>query len=142
MLEQQKKAKLETNETTLTTVALNKQMSLQAKGLYLLIQLYKTNTQLVLDKSALVEYCSNGQGSFDSAWNELKRIGYLKIYKISGLGKYMYFYDLLKTPCNDIPSAINLNANVYNLLLTIQAEYNIDTLTNAYLFYIKNSIVK
>lgn len=53
-------------------VAKDKELSLKAKGLYLLIQSYITIPNFKLYKSYLMSVCVEGQCSFDSAWNELK----------------------------------------------------------------------
>ena len=50
--------------------------------------------------------CVEGQCSFDSAWNELKNKGYLKIFKIAKADTkgFYYEYDLLDTAEPDTPS--------------------------------------
>ena len=52
--------------------------------------------------------CVEGQCSFDSAWNELKEKGYLKIYKIakSDSKGFYYEYELLDTAEPDTPALI------------------------------------
>lgn len=87
-------------------VAKDKELSLKAKGLYLLIQSYITIPNFKLYKSYLMSVCVEGQCSFDSAWNELKNKGYLKIFKIAKADTkgFYYEYDLLDTAEPDTPS--------------------------------------
>lgn len=89
-------------------VAKDKEISLKAKGLYLLIQSYITIPNFKLYKSYLMSVCVEGQCSFDSAWNELKEKGYLKIYKIakSDSKGFYYEYELLDTAEPDTPALI------------------------------------
>lgn len=87
-------------------IAKDKELSLKAKGLYLLIQSYITIPNFKLYKSYLMSACIEGQCSFDSAWNELKNKGYLKIFKIAKADTkgFYYEYDLLDTAEPDTPS--------------------------------------
>lgn len=89
-------------------VAKDKELSLKAKGLYLLIQSYITIPNFKLYKSYLMSVCVEGQCSFDSAWNELKEKGYLKIYKIakSDAKGFYYEYELLDAAEPDTPALI------------------------------------
>lgn len=89
-------------------VAKDKELSLKAKGLYLLIQSYITIPNFKLYKSYLMSVCVEGQCSFDSAWNELKEKGYLKIYKIakSDAKGFYYEYELLDAAESDTPALI------------------------------------
>lgn len=89
-------------------VAKDKEISLKAKGLYLLIQSYITIPNFKLYKSYLMSVCVEGQCSFDSAWNELKEKGYLKIYKIakSDSKGFYYEYELLDIAEPDTPALI------------------------------------
>ena len=74
-------------------------MSLKAKGLYSLIQSYITIEGFTLYKDTLKSACKDGRDSFDSAWKELKKQGYLKQYKMQGeRGKICYEYELLDIP--------------------------------------------
>lgn len=75
------------------------QISLKAKGLYVLIQSYITMENFTLYKSFLKSKCSEGVRAFDSAWKELKEAGYLKQYKMRQGGKTFYYeYELLDEP--------------------------------------------
>ena len=89
-------------------VAKDKELSLKAKGLYLLIQSYITIPNFKLYKSYLMSVCVEGQCSFDSAWNELKEKGYLKIYKVakSDAKGFYYEYELLDAADADTPALI------------------------------------
>ena len=89
-------------------VAKDKELSLKAKGLYLLIQSYITIPNFKLYKSYLMSVCVEGQCSFDSAWNELKEKGYLKIYKVakSDAKGFYYEYELLDAADSDTPALI------------------------------------
>ena len=88
-------------------IAKDKELSLKAKGLYLLIQSYITIPNFKLYKSYLMSVCIEGQCSFDS-WNELKNKGYLKIFKIAKADTkgFYYEYDLLDIAEPDTPSLI------------------------------------
>jgi len=71
-------------------------LSLKAKGLYSLIQSYITLENFILYKTTLKKQCLEGSTAFESAWNELKKMGYLKQYKSkSSDGFFIYEYDLL-----------------------------------------------
>lgn len=82
-------------------------ISLKAKGLYSLIQSYITIEDFTLYKDFLVTKCKEGGTSFDSAWKELKRFGYLKQYKINSRQGFYYEYELLDTPDVDSPDIEN-----------------------------------
>lgn len=74
-------------------------ISLKAKGLYSLIQSYITIEDFVLYKDFLRSQCKEGRDSFQGAWDELKKNGYLMQYKIKDEnGKFNYEYDLLDEP--------------------------------------------
>ncbi len=79
-------------------------LSLKARGLYSLIQSYITieknvdGSDFVLSKEKLLNKCKEGESAFNSAWNELKNKGYIKIYKISTNKGFIYEYELLEEP--------------------------------------------
>ena len=74
-------------------------ISLRAKGLFALIQSYITLDNFTLYKSYLMKQCREGERAFNSAWNELKEKGYLKMYKLRDGGKtFFYEYELLDEP--------------------------------------------
>lgn len=83
-------------------VAQDRNLSLKAKGLYLLIQSCMEDPEFNFYrfKQAVQAYCNEGDKAFDSAWKELKNAGYLKQRRIShgsGTG-FHYAYKLLTTP--------------------------------------------
>jgi len=74
----------------------DKKLSLKAKGLYTLIQSYITLDTLQLTKSFLMDFCSEKETAFNSAWDELKKSGYLKMHVLPAKkGRFVYEYDLL-----------------------------------------------
>lgn len=77
----------------------DQQLSLRAKGLYVLIESYITIPDFVLYKWYLQKQCTEGQRAFDSAWKELKDAGYLVQYKMrDGSRTFYYEYELLDEP--------------------------------------------
>lgn len=77
----------------------DKNISLKAKGLYALIESYLNIPDFTLYKDMLCSCCLEGSGAFDSAWNELKKAGYLVQYKTKGeKGTFVYEYELLEVP--------------------------------------------
>lgn len=81
-------------------LARDNNISLKAKGLYLLIQSYIDIPNFVLYKGFLRKKCKEGRDAFDGAWNELKRNGYLIQYRLRDKEsqKYYYEYELLDAP--------------------------------------------
>ena len=87
------------------TIARDERISMKAKGLYLIIQSYITMPDREWKKDDFTKMVSEGKGSFDSAWKELKDAGYLKVY-ITSYGKgTKREYELLDEP-KDGPSEI------------------------------------
>lgn len=88
-------------------------ISLKAKGLYSLIASYLGIADFVLYKNTLRNNCSEGRDAFDKAWNELKKAGYLKQYKVkTDQGRFEYEYEILDKPdTSDTDSMISNNAN-------------------------------
>lgn len=84
-------------------VAMDSNLSLKAKGLYLLIQTYITIPGFTLYKNYLMSQCKERESAFDSAWNELKRNGYLKQYKMQDTEtkRFCYEYELLDEPMKE-----------------------------------------
>lgn len=82
------------------TVLRDKNLSLKAKGLYSLIESYLTIADWVLYKNYLMKQCKEKETSFDGAWKELKKAGYLVQYKLKDkeTGKWIYEYELLDEP--------------------------------------------
>lgn len=78
------------------SVIRNQNISLKAKGLYTLIQSYITCESLEVTKAFLVKQCMEGDKAFDTAWNELKKSGYLKMHLYPAeKGQFRYEYELL-----------------------------------------------
>lgn len=77
-------------------------LSLKAKGLYSLMQSYLDMESIgfVVYKSYLQTHCcSDGRESFNSAWKELEKAGYLiSEKKRSEKGTYVYEYTVLDSP--------------------------------------------
>ena len=76
----------------------DKNLSLKAKGLYLLIMSYITLDELDLTKTFLQKMCSEGAKAFCSAWNELKEAGYLKVHMMPSKRGWRTEYELLEEP--------------------------------------------
>lgn len=70
----------------------DKSISLKAKGLYMILK-YKMITKQKILKKDLLELSSDGIGSFDRAWKELKDKGYL-IQSRSGYNNMVFKYKL------------------------------------------------
>ena len=60
----------------------DKGLSLKAKGLYTLIMSYITMPDFTLTKVFLLKHCTEGERAFNSAWDELKNRGFLKVHFI------------------------------------------------------------
>lgn len=81
------------------TVIEDKNLSLKAKGLYLIIKHYITIPNFKLNKGYLITLSKEGERAFDSTWKELKDAGYLKQHRLKGKGgKWIYEYELLHEP--------------------------------------------
>lgn len=115
------------------TIARDKNITFKAKGLYLLIQSYITIDNFTLYKSFLQSQSCEGVRAFDSAWNELKKTGYLKQYKMRKGGKTFYYeYELLDEPeietSDDGQSFIQnvgtMDVETFNVLHTKDGSYN------------------
>ncbi|WP_312288090.1 hypothetical protein [Terrisporobacter sp.] len=58
-----------------------------------------TDKEFILSKKTLQHYCGYKEDKFKRIWNELKKAGYLKQYKIKNKnGKFEYEYELLDEP--------------------------------------------
>ena len=58
----------------------DRKLSLKARGLYTFIMSYATMPGLTLTKSFLATHCLEKERAFNSAWDELKTHGFLKVY--------------------------------------------------------------
>jgi len=77
------------------SVAKDKTLSMKAKGLYLLIQAYITMPGSNWKKSDFEDMCMEGSKAFNSAWDELKKKGYLHVHIYSGNGIFKNEYELM-----------------------------------------------
>lgn len=75
------------------------QLSLPAKGLYLLVQSFAGMPGFALTKAALYRVCGDSRYTFEKAWHELKTTGYLHhFYSIGADGGFCHAYDLCQFP--------------------------------------------
>ena len=92
----------------------DKHLSLKAKGLYALMQSYLDMSSIgfVVYKSYLQNNtCADGKDSFNSAWKELEKAGYLLVEKTrTSKGTYAYEYTLLDEPINTDPHTAHPDA--------------------------------
>lgn len=77
------------------TVARDENLSLRAKGLFLVIQADITIPNKVCKKSDFFNKACEGEKAFESAWNDLKEAGYLKTHVYTRDGKFVNEYELL-----------------------------------------------
>ena len=73
-------------------------ISLKAKGLYLVIQAYISMPDRKWTKEDFRNLTKEGKKAFDSAWKELKESGYLKVHIMSDNGRWRTEYELLDEP--------------------------------------------
>lgn len=73
-------------------------ISLKAKGLYLVIQAYISMPDRKWTKDDFMRLAKEGNKAFDSAWKELKESGYLKVHIMSDNGRWRTEYELLDEP--------------------------------------------
>jgi hypothetical protein len=92
------------------SVAQDKNLSLEAIGLYLLIESCINDAVFDYDhyKPALMSRCKEDSDIFDSAWKELKKAGYLKQHRVSHgdseSKEFHYEYELLDAAEDSTPS--------------------------------------
>jgi hypothetical protein len=84
-------------------------LSLKAKGLYSVIESYIRIPDFVLWKNTLINCSTDGIRSFNTAWDELKKAGYLKQYRIRIEKGWKYEYELLDEPDTSTPATIDVN---------------------------------
>lgn len=68
-------------------------ISLKAKGLYALIQSYITIENFTLYKGFLLSKCHEGKKAFESAWQELKKSGYLVQYRMQDAETKQFYWE-------------------------------------------------
>lgn len=73
-------------------------ISLKAKGLYLVIQAHITMPDRKWTKDDFMRLAREGRKAFDSAWQELKDTGYLKVHIMADGGRWHTEYELLDEP--------------------------------------------
>ena len=73
-------------------------ISLKAKGLYLVIQAYISMPDKKWTKEDFRNLTKEGKKAFDSAWKELKDFGYLKVHFMPDNGVWRAEYELLDQP--------------------------------------------
>ena len=95
---------------TPNTVVNDTSLSMGAIGLYTKIQYFITIPDFTLYKSVLIKKCKEGRKAFDSRWEELKRTGYLKVYRTRSErnNQFMYEFELLDTPDCSTPAVNNV----------------------------------
>lgn len=80
------------------TVVRDIRLSMKAIGLYVRIMSYITLDDFMLTKSFIKSKCQEKEKAFDSAWNELKERGYLKVYFHPTSKGWQAEYELLDEP--------------------------------------------
>lgn len=81
------------------TLALDPTISAKAKGIYLIICAELNKVNYTVYKSTICEYCKDGEASFESGWQELKKAGYLiQVKSKDENGRWIYDYELLDEP--------------------------------------------
>ena len=85
-------------------------ISLKAKGLYLVIQAYITMPDKKWTKEDFLNLAKEGRKAFDTAWQELKDNGYLKVHFMPDNGKWQAEYELLDEP-DPGPHTLYYNSN-------------------------------
>jgi len=73
-------------------------LSLKAKGLYALINSYIDIPDFTLYKPFLIQQCQEGKAAFQTAWDELKKAGYLIQRQVRNGNRFNYEYELLDEP--------------------------------------------
>lgn len=91
---------------------------IETKGLYVIIQrwiIYYDNGHI--SKEFIRKKCNVGINKFDRIWDELKKLGYLKQYRIaSGKNRFLYVYDLLDEPDTTNTETINISLSAFRQL--------------------------
>ncbi len=78
----------------------DRDISLKAKGLYLVIQANITMPDKKWRKEDFQAMTCEGKKAFDGAWNELKEAGYLKVHMYSKGTTWKVEYELLDAPAD------------------------------------------
>ena len=92
----------EGTKSTYTVVANNvlrdRKVKLSAKGLYALMCSYASMPDAYFSKDTFLNKSLEGKTAFESAWKNLKDIGYLKIHCYPSKGSWKYIFELLVVP--------------------------------------------
>lgn len=91
--------------TQVSNIALrDENLSLKAKGLLSIIESYLTLEDFVLYKNFLMKKSSDGKTAFESAWQDLKKNGYLVQYKLKDpkTKQFYYEYEIVDNPKQEI----------------------------------------
>lgn len=91
--------------TSIPTQIAKHKMSARAKGIYLdacyLLDLeysFPDNPNIKVTKSKIANLSTEGKAAFDTAWNELKNEGFLKVHKTNTSNHFTYEYILFDEP--------------------------------------------
>ncbi|MBR6224776.1 MAG: hypothetical protein IKR02_03495 [Firmicutes bacterium] len=74
----------------------DRDVSMKAKGLYLIIQSYITVPDKRWRKSEFLKMVKEGEKAFETAWKELKDSGYLKVHMFPQKANWIIEYELLE----------------------------------------------
>lgn len=74
----------------------DRDVSMKAKGLYLIIQSYITMPDKRWRKSEFLKMVKEGEKAFETAWKELKDSGYLKVHMFPQKANWIIEYELLE----------------------------------------------
>lgn len=96
-------------------------ISLKAKGLYLVIQAYISMPDRKWTKEDFMRLAKEGKKAFDSAWKELKESGYLKVHIMSDNGRWRTEYELLDEP-EEGPHTLYHNADGKSQVITFNGQ--------------------
>lgn len=114
-----------------------KEKDIELTGLYTTIQACidleqntkGTDKEFIVSKKSLQHFCGCGERKFDKNWDNLKKAGYLKQYKIKAAnGKFEYEYELLDEP--DLTTHHSLIQNEDGSLVPNIPKSRIDKLIN------------
>lgn len=96
----------------------DKNIPIDTRALYCIIQRWITYYENGhISKEFIREKCNVGINKFDRMWDELKKLGYLKQYRVaSGKNRFIYVYDLLDTPDLTNTETINISLNAFKQL--------------------------
>lgn len=90
-------------------------IAIDTKCLYVIIQRWITYYENGhISKEFIRKKFNVGINKFDRMWDELKKLGYLKQYRIaSGKNRFIYVYDLLDEPDTTNTETINVSIGMF-----------------------------